>query len=1041
MDSLKIGNLLSPRWRKVAFWILGLLLFYTIVGFLILPPFVRSVAVKQLSRQLGREVTIKKIQINPFALSTTVRGLLIKEKDGQPFISWDEVYVNFQLKSFFGPEWTFKEIRVIKPYIHAQINADASFNFSDLVAKLATSNASAKSGPARPLVLRIDRLRIRGAKAALADFSPREPFKRTVGPLDITLDNFKTNPDNKNPYAFTGTTDAGEQIAWSGVFYLTPLRSTGELKLYNFTLNKYAPLYQDLVRFEIRDGTLALDVKYRLEFSASNRVAAVDDAAFALRNFKLGKPGDSNNLVVLPEFSVTGVSADFQARSANVNEVKLDGGIFSARREKDNSVNIVDLAKPAAGTNNAPEGILFLLRSVTNAVALLLDSTNQWHGSVGSVAVTRCALHLEDLVNSRPARLDLGDINFAAKNISNLPGTNLTAELSLCWNTNGTIKTTVTASFQPPTADVQIDLDRLDLGTLDAYLEPKLDLYILGSQVNLHGLAQLRTQPDQLPDVTFRGDASLENFHTVDGVFGEDLLKWDALRFNGIDANLNPPSVAIRQIDVVNAFARLIIETNKTVNLLNVLRLPHPNAPTTNETEIATTTPSPATNPPLPQITIGAIVFSNTAASFTDRSLKPEVNLAIRDLNGSVAGLSTRQLQHADIALNAKIDGVGPATITGTINPFSGTQTNDIKISVKDMDLTPTSPYAGKFAGYRIAEGKLNLDLAYELIGKKLNSKNVITLDHFTFGEKVVSPEATQLPVRLAVAILKDRDGMIVLDVPIQGRLDDPQFRIGKVVARAVLNILEKVATSPFSLIGAAFGGGGEELGWQEFAPGSAELSTADKAKLDSLQKALYARPALQLEIAGGIDPDGDRDGLRRAALEKQIRERQWQQLNQAERATNTANQLVLTPEARAQWVKALYDEAVTSGKINTQFIAANTNLTVSMSAPVTQLKPARIEKGATYLKSSRVRAQKTVTASTITPPGLVPPQNAMETALLTTFPATDEDLEALASTRAKAVRDYLVGVGKVETGRLFLKSDNAENLRRDGRRAWLQLR
>ena len=150
---------------------------------------------------------------------------------------------------------------------------------------------------------------------------------------------------------------------------------------------------------------------------------------------------------------------------------------------------------------------------------------------------------------------------------------------------------------------------------------------------------------------------------------------------------------------------------------------------------------------------------------------------------------------------------------------------------MKDVDLTPASPYAGKFAGYRIAEGKLNLDLAYELVGKKLTSKNVITLDQFTFGEKVNSPDATHLPVRLAIAILKDRDGKIVLDVPIEGSLDDPKFRIGKVVERAIVNILEKVATSPFSLLGAVFGGGGEELGYQDFAPGSAELTAADKTE------------------------------------------------------------------------------------------------------------------------------------------------------------------------------------------------------------------
>ena len=347
----------------------------------------------------------------------------------------------------------------------------------------------------------------------------------------------------------------------------------------------------------------------------------------------------------------------------------------------------------------------------------------------------------------------------------------------------------------------------------------------------------------------------------------------------------------------------------------------------------------------MPQISIGAIVITNTAVSFTDRSLKPNVNMAIQQVSGTISGLSSEQLQHADIKLDAKVDGVGPVDITGTINPFSGTQTNDMKISVKDVDLTPASPYSGKFAGYRIAEGKLNLDLAYELVGKKLESKNVITLDQFTFGEKVNSPDATHLPVRLAIAILKDRDGKIVLDVPIEGSLDDPKFRIGKVVARAIVNILEKVATSPFSLLGALFGGGGEELGYQDFAAGSAELTAPDKQKLDTLVKGLYARPALQLEISGSVDPDGDREGLQRAALDREIRTQDLDDAPQIRTAPRTPlTRSSSTPDERAHWVKKLYDEAVADGKITPQLIAANTNLAAYAASvlPQSRLKKAR---------------------------------------------------------------------------------------------------
>jgi hypothetical protein len=1033
---------LSARQRKLVVWSLALVAAYTVIGFLVLPPIIHRVAASQLTKQLDRNVSIQKVKLNPFVLSATVDGLLVKDKDGQPFVSWDEVYVNFQLSSFFGKAWVFKEIRITKPFVRAQMNPDGTFNFSDLVAKFSTNTAPAKT-KSKPFVLHIGRLHIAGASASFTDMTMRTPFTRIIGPLDITLNDFRTDPDNKNPYAFAGTTDAGESFAWSGYFSLDPLRSRGELSLDKISLNKYAALYQDFVRFEIRDGSIGLHANYRFEFGATNHVMAVTNTSFALRDFKLGEPGVSNNLVDLALCGMNGVSVDLEGRQAKIGSVYARGANLFLERGRDKAINVVELAKPADTTARAPGGILFLLRSVTNVVAMLLESTNQWRGTVHDVDVTNCALHLEDLANSRPAKLDLNDITLSAKNISNIPNTNLTAALSLRWNTNGTINAGVAASFWPPTADIALALTNLDLGTLDPYLEPMVNLLILDSKLGLTGMIYLRTPANELPQVTFNGDARLDDFHTVDGALGEDLLKWDSLRFNGIDANLNPQIVSIKEIAVDNAYARVVIETNHAINLLTALHPAETNAAPmmgTNAAVVANKMTALATNEldltTAPKISIGSIVISNAAARFTDLSVTPNVNLAIEQAGGTIAGISSEELQHADLNLHALVDNVGPADITGHINPFSDTQTNEIKISVKDVDLTPTSPYAGKFAGYRIARGKLNLDLEYEIVGKKLESKNVITLDQFTFGEKVDSPDATHLPVRLAVAILKDREGKIVLDVPIEGSLDDPQLRIGKVVTRAILNILTKVATSPFSLLGAVFGGG-EELSYQDFAPGSAELSADNVKKLDSLVKGLYERPGLNLEISGSIDPAGDRDGLQRIALEKQLRIRQWQSLGKAERTTTTPDQIVLTPGQRTSWVKKLFGEAQVEGKITPELIAANTNL----AAAVAQIgaRKASDKKGAELLMKAASAQKSSHPAAVAAQSKLAPPADPMEVLLLATIPISDGDLETLAAERAKAVRAYILQTGKVEDTRLFLTANQSGGVRSDGSRVYLQ--
>ncbi len=1042
---------LSPRRRKLVFWIFGLLFAYAILGFLILPPVIRAVAVKQLSKQLDREVSIAQVKLNPFVLSTTVRGLLIKDRDGEPFVSWDEVYVNFQLSSFLGHPWVFKEISVAGPFARVQMNKDGTFNFSDLIAKFSTTNATAAppKAPAKPVALWIGRLQITNATASVTDLTHRQPFKRLVGPLNFTLEHFETNPDNRNPHTFTGTTDAGEKISWSGFFYLDPIRSWGELTLDSLALNKYTPLYEERLPFEIRDGVIGLHVEYRLEMSSTNRVMTVTNTAFALSNFKLAEPGAEKNLVELDHFAVTGVSADAVARQAEIGRVSVDGGRFYLLRRANSSTNS-EPAPPVAATTtaNAPGGIPALLGMVTNYVAQLLHTTNLCTATVRDVEFTNCAFHLEDLTASRPARLDLDDIALSVKNISNEPKTNLTTELSLRWNTNGAIKTDVALSLRPLTADVQFALDRLDFGTLDPYLESRFNLFIPGSQFGLHGQVQLRTPDGQLPEVSFRGDTWIDGLRVVDGVIGEDLLKWNSVRISGIEANVNPLSATIREIALDNVVARLVIETNRTINLLAALKpVGATNAPVdTNVTVAAAAEPTtPATNAAaptgLPPISIGTIVISNNSASFTDRSLTPNVNLAVLDFGGTIAGISSTESGRADVNLSAKVDGVGPVDISGHINPFSKTETKDLKVTVKDFDLTPASPYSGKFAGYRIAQGKLNLDLAYDIAGRSLKSKNVITLDRFTFGDKVESPDATHLPVRLAIALLKDRNGQILLDVPVEGSLDDPKFRVGKVVWHTVLNILEKAATSPFSLLGALVGGGGEELSYQDFAPGSAGLSPASEKKLDSLAKALYERPGLQLEIAGSIDPEADRDGLRRASLDKEIRTRQWTSLRKSERATTTPGQITLTPEQHTDWVKKLYSEAVGKGVINSAFLVANTNL-AAIAAQIPS-RSGETEKDATLLiqRSSAIapKSSKAGALSNQTKP--VVPSDPMEALLLASIPVTDNDLEALASDRAKAVRAYILQTGKVEAARLFLAENQSGGVKTNGSRAYLQFR
>ncbi|HEY1787686.1 MAG TPA: DUF748 domain-containing protein, partial [Verrucomicrobiae bacterium] len=686
------------------------------------------------------------------------------------------------------------------------------------------------------------------------------------------------------------------------------------------------------------------------------------------------------------------------------------------------------------------------LNAITNGVATLINTTNQWTGIIHEVNYTNCGAHVLDLAFGRPATLDLDNVDVEVKNISNIPNTNVTAAISMNWNKTGTVNVAATALISPPTVDVQLDLNNLDLSTLAPIAESQLNLDILRADVGLNGELRLHTPPHGLPKIAFQGDTWLDHFHAVDGIMGEDLLKWDSIRVSGIHAKLNPPAATIQEISLNDVATRVIIETNGMINLLAALQPPNTNsAPKPSTPAVAKNSSKSGTNAfslgAMPQVSIARIAVTNTQISFTDRSVSPNASMLIQDAGGTITGLSSSELQHGNIDLHALVDGVSPANITGSINPFSGTLTNQVRIFMTNMDLLPTSPYSGKFAGYRIARGGLSVDLVYNIVGRKLKSENVITLNQFTFGDKVDSPTATKLPVRLAIDILKDRQGKIVLNVPIEGSLDDPKFRIGKVVERALANILVKVATSPFSLLGAAFGGGGGggELSYEDFAPAGADLTDAAKKKLNVLIKALYNRPGLQLQISGSVDPVNDRYGLQQVAFEKELRTREWQSLRKSQKESTTPGQIVLTTDQRSRLIKMLYDEDLRDGRISPAILAANTNL-AAIAARIPSPE-ARHKKQAQFLTKSSGPGPKAPTAVPASPQlKLSPPTDPQEALLIAITPVSENDLETLAMNRAKAVRSYILNSGQVDASRLFLAGTPGQTLRQDGSRVYLQL-
>ncbi|MDH3453572.1 MAG: DUF748 domain-containing protein, partial [Desulfuromonadales bacterium] len=397
-----------------------------------------------------------------------------------------------------------------------------------------------------------------------------------------------------------------------------------------------------------------------------------------------------------------------------------------------------------------------------------------------------------------------------------------------------------------------------------------------------------------------------------------------------------------------------------------------------------------------PAIGIGTVTLQGGYVDFTDRNLPRPFHADMRELGGRIEGLSSDPEARATVDLRGSLRNQSPLTISGAINPLAEKLFLDLKLSFNDIELSPLSPYSGTYVGYLIQKGKLNLALEYYLEEGQLKARNEVFLDQFTFGEAVASDKATSLPVKLAVALLKDRKGEIHLDIPVFGSLDDPQFSISGVVWTVIRNLLVKAATSPFALLGALVGAGDEDFSSVSFEYGSARLITAEKDKLQHMAQALSGRPSLEVEVSGFIDPDNDAEGYRREQLAMQIKRLKYLDLVKQEKLAEGVKEedVTVAAEEYADYLWQVYSEA--DFPKPRSFIGMTKKL----------------------------------------------PEAEMEKLIYANTSVTEDQLAELARARALAVQGFLIGEGQLAKERVFLKEPDikAAPAKETARRARVEL-
>ena len=951
----------------------GLAVLYTVIGFFVIPWAITTKLPPKLSAQLHRPVLIKDARFNPFLFKLQVERFDVQEQDGSPLLGFDELFIDFEPFASLGKRaYTFAQIRLRLPYGLAVVRPDGSLNLQDLGRTLAAPEHQAEPPPSDQneskglLPVIIEQLTIQQGMVEFQDHSHPTPFVAHFVPINLTLEQFSTQQGQTNSYTFTAERSSGEKITWEGTVTLEPFQSEGRLIFEDYQLPRLWDYVQDQFQFLIPKGQVTVKGHYQLSTTDQGVNVLVDGGTLSIQDLQIQEKGASEPVMTLPLFEVHDVSVNVMKQDVNIPTVKGRDARFIGWVGRDGVVNYQTLFSPVTTDTQADKEL-----------EPSSPSPNPWKVIIQDLLLDNFTIDFEDRQPEDPVKLLVETLHFHTADVSLALDRTLPIDLSFQINQTGKAQLQGTLSIDPLTVDLDVSLTDIPLKPFQPYSVPYVQFNVGSGALTLQGKTTFQKGHTSQPLVTFQGGMGISRLALKNSGETTPFLQWDRLGLKQVDLQVEPTVVNLQEIELVNPALVIVIDPDGEMNLKQVFSPPG----SLSHAEISPAEKSPATESSRETATpvhVASVVITNFLARFVDSSITPNVVTQIEGLTGTVKGLSSEQLAKADVVLEGTVDQYAPFKIAGQINPLREDAYTDLTFVFKNLDLTTVSPYSGKYTGYPIQKGKLSLDLAYKISEKTLIGENNVVIDQIAMAEKVESPDATSLPIPLALALLKDRNGQIKIDLPVRGNLNAPDFSYGGVIWSALGNLLTKIVTSPFAVVGGLLGVSGEDLEYIAFPAGNAQLPLAEQEKIRALGHALDDRPALRLEITGAADPQVDRHALAAGQLRKQLQKRSLVQGSSSSGQGVALEEIELNPEEEDRLLAGLYVE---------RFGA--------------QLK--------TPPSSSEGKA-----------PGLPSPEQ-MRAKLLETIQVEDEQLRLLAQQRAQAIRDYVIQEGKVASDRVFL--------------------
>ncbi|MDD2273596.1 MAG: DUF748 domain-containing protein [Desulfuromonadaceae bacterium] len=906
--------------------------------------------------------------------------------DGQPLARFVKLETRASRLEIFAQQFEFEAIKLDGLELFVNRDKKGEWMYSRLLPPIKASEK-----PERPPEKKDGQLLVAAASLAcnngtvhFSDAIPRSGFNTTVSAIDFTVQNFTTEPEKAAHYELSLLLDREAAFKTSGTFSLTPLAATSTAKLTGLTLQRGWPYMAGYLTAPVK-GTL--DLSADLTFATTEGVS-IKHGSLSLKGLSARYGGkDGFDLALLQVNDATFRQKD---NRLEIGDIHLSNGNMSLSRETGGAISLLslvgkqqDVRSGMPGKTVPPTALSVRKKTPTDTS----KDTGSLSYRIKQFQLDRFNFAFTDKSLEDQPRFTLHNTSLSLTNLNGPKFTPAGIRFSSTFGKDARLKAAGDITPLPFRYKGSVSVGGLPIRDFEAYFPDKLNFYVIGGNLNSSMNLDIAIK-DGKPRGSFKGGAALRAFHSIDAVDEEDLLKWESLQFDDIKGNLDPFNLSIHQVALNDVYSRIVIRKDGSLNLQDLVKkgespavAPPLHVTAAKETPQPSAQKVPPATPPAPapqQISVGSITIQNGTISFTDNHLPRTFSSTFFNLGGRVNGLTSEESKFADVDLRGNLDNHSPMQITGRLNPLRDDLFVDLKISFRDIDLSPVTPYSGTYLGYTIDKGKLYLDLKYLIDKKQLNSENRIFIDQFTFGKHVDSDKATNLPVTLAVALLKDRKGEIHLDLPVTGRTDDPQFSIWGLIGQVLKNLLVKAATSPFALL-SSMTGSGEDFSVIQFAAGSSILPTAEVKKLAQLSKALADRPGLKMEIKGFVDKAKDSEGYREELLNRKLRNEKFLFLVKAKQTKDgeSAETVQVNADEYSKFLKAAYRKE----------------------------KFPKPRNAIGFVKDL--------------------PDNEMKKLIIANTEVGENELRSLARERTAAVMNYMVTTGGLPPERLFQKNDD----------------